>query len=248
MLEAEIEAGRVNRNGCVVINTDEIRNFIPEYEDGIANVNINASTFSHDECREIAGEIEEEAKKRKLSIIKDGTLCNKEQTLELFNTFLKEGYDITLLGVIVDPKIAMNRATLRGFDVKRFVPADYYLYAHNGWGNAVGDYVGFLKENGARAIICDKSGQKTVELNNDTLIANAEPRVAFYTQKAEIVGGWMKKQTHPEENITFKDAPPRRFVESEPDTEFEARLKGRSVQFPDLKPFTPPPPADIAFL
>jgi len=164
MLKRMVANGDFVSEGKVLVNPDEIRDFIPEYEVLTAMGDGRGSARSHQEAADIiAAEIYRRARQQGLSLILDGTMKSAAKGVKKMRDLRAEGYFVRMLAVTIDPHEAMVRGYLRGKSSGRFVPDDVLLGAHQGFNAALPAYIRFLgNEN---VTIFDNSPAAPIQLD-----------------------------------------------------------------------------------
>ena len=171
-----------NTEGHVVVNPDEVREFIPEYQE-LNEYHHNASSaITHEEASLIAKRIEAEAMWNRYPIVLDGTLANKEKALARFAYARSKAYKPVLLGITIDPHEAMVRAAKRGQTSGRFVPTKVLLDAHKGFNSAVSEYVQDFLKHGDDVRIYDNTPPKATELPLDEVVKGINPYITPRTK------------------------------------------------------------------
>ena len=164
MLKKMVAARDFVSDGKVLVNPDEIRDFIPEYEVLTAMGDGRGSARSHQEAADIiAAEVYRRARQQGLSLIIDGTMKSAAKGVKKMRDLRVEGYFVRMLAVTIDPHEAMVRGYLRGKSSGRFVPDDVLLGAHQGFNAALPAYIRFLgNEN---VTIFDNSPEAPIQLD-----------------------------------------------------------------------------------
>ncbi len=144
MLGKLTERGEFDTKNRVLINPDEIREFLPEFETVRDLGDARGSSVSHEEAGAIADELYAETLARKLSITYDATLKNGEKWLAEIARLQAEGYRVRMVAVTIDPHEALVRAYLRGKSKGRYVPDEELFKAHKGFNAALPGYADAL--------------------------------------------------------------------------------------------------------
>ncbi|MGV3661285.1 MAG: zeta toxin family protein, partial [Prosthecobacter sp.] len=162
------DQGVIPADGYVLINTDEIKKFIPEYDDIIRAGDGRAANVVQLESVDIANQIMDRlnsgGEKIRHHIIFDSTLANANETRRLISLWKAAGFKVHLVGIIIDPKEALTRAFGRILDEKRWVPAAALAKAHQGFNAALKSYLSEVDE----AEIYDNSGDTPVVVARKT--------------------------------------------------------------------------------
>lgn len=114
--------GLYDSNKFIVIDTDEIKSFLPEYKGWNAGL-------VHEESSDISKKIIDYAKNLKLNVIIDGTLNNPLKSVKQFEEFKKSGYTTSCDYMFLPMQESMKRAcerfrTEKGDYSGRFVPLE----------------------------------------------------------------------------------------------------------------------------
>ena len=140
MLENE---GFFEGRNYIRINSDDIKEMIPEYQKLKEIGDPRAASVVHQESSLITQECLNRATSKKCdvlherhNIVYDGTLSNMSESLTFMEDLRQKGYEIILIGVTVKPEIALDRAQKRGERTGRYVPDDVILNAHKGFSKA----------------------------------------------------------------------------------------------------------------
>ena len=161
--------GHFSPENRVLINADEIREFLPEYDKliGIGQGDYRAAQATHEESSDLAKQIYAEALQRKYNITFDGTFKDGEKGLALISDARAQGYEVRMLAVTIDPHEAMVRARIRAHEKKRYVPDEVLLAAHKGFNAALPDYAKALGKN---ITIYENSGREPIEIPKEDLL------------------------------------------------------------------------------
>lgn len=132
----------------VLIDPDEIKGMLPEYNDMIENGSRYAATGSHEESSYLAKRLQREAMSRGLNVVVDGTsdsLIDESKPdskvkmtdkLTMFKNFrsesVPEGYEVTMFYVSAPTDLAVIRATIRAMRTGRWVPEKEIRTIHRG--------------------------------------------------------------------------------------------------------------------
>lgn len=131
------EALKRDNENLLIVDADEMKKIIPEYE-GLLETNSEvAASIVHAESSEMASKLLVEAIKRKISTIFDGTLKNKDKYLGFFKILREAGFFISLIIVDVPVHIALERNRVRYEKAKkennfpRLVPDKDVILSHS---------------------------------------------------------------------------------------------------------------------
>jgi DNA repair protein RadC/predicted ABC-type ATPase len=167
MLRLEQEKGNVPKEGMVMVNPDEVREFLPEYDELNALNDSRSSMITHEEASLIANKIESLARAKRMPMLIDGTMKTKPTALARMAALEKSGYRLRLLAVLIDPYEALVRAYLRAKSSKRYVPNAVLLGAHKGFARALPDYIDSFKAD--RVAIYDNSPEHPILLSAEDI-------------------------------------------------------------------------------
>jgi RNA polymerase sigma factor (sigma-70 family) len=170
MLNNMIAEREFDRTGTVLVNTDEVREFIPEYDALNALGDGRSSRLTHPESVAIVNEIERRARQRQLSIIKDGTMRMADDGIKAMKSFQAEGYKVRMLAVTIDPHEALVRGYLRAKNSARYVPDNVLLEAHKGFNRALIAYIRFLGEDAIT--IYDNSPKYPIHVSGEDILSH----------------------------------------------------------------------------
>lgn len=106
----------------VLIDSDNIKEELPEYIAEVEKQNLDAADIVHDESGYIANSLLEFCILNKLSFIYDGTMSNFTKYNLIVTNLKKHNFNISGLYVDIDVEIAIKRATKRAEDTGRAVP------------------------------------------------------------------------------------------------------------------------------
>lgn len=149
----------------IKINADDIKLLLPEYRKIRKAKDWRAATTVHDESSLLAKAIlyrglgmtsDQVAEKfkpylpsrsgGKFDLLLDATMSNKDDGLTLIKSAQKNGYFVSMNGVIADPKSAIQRAIARGKRSGRFVDPKVLAKAHAGFLDAIPLYSNVLDQ------------------------------------------------------------------------------------------------------
>ena len=112
--------GPVKKDNYIYINSDDIKEMLPEYEGWNAGL-------LHEEASDIVHRINEIARRLGLNVIQDATLKTEKSARKLHDQYVEDGYDVSGYYVFASPKTAATRAVERFVKTGRFVPPAYTL-------------------------------------------------------------------------------------------------------------------------
>lgn len=114
----------------VRIAADDIRDFIPEYEEFVEAKDRLGSEYSDKEAGEVTKMLIARARGARMHIIHDGLLRVAEDVAKNVQVYRDAGYKVRALMLTVDPYEALIRSEKRGKDKGRFTPYDFNIKAH----------------------------------------------------------------------------------------------------------------------
>jgi|GEM_PF-2288014 len=122
-----------------VLNADDIKEEIPEYDQYTKQDVETAASRVHEESSDISKKALKEITTQGRNFIYDAVLGNPKKAEKIINDLKALGYDVELVGVTVDTEQAWNRAVKRAFgeDDKedgsgRYVPDGPFFEGHRG--------------------------------------------------------------------------------------------------------------------
>lgn len=113
---------RVNQKDFVVVDPDELKSMIPEYNLAINNNAKNAGTMAHEESSLLADELVEAAVARRKNVIIDGSGKSLDKYVKAIEAYKRAGYSVVVLGTHVDLATSLKRAENRANCTGRWVP------------------------------------------------------------------------------------------------------------------------------
>lgn len=140
-----IARGDLDTSNAVLVNADDIKEIIPEFEEMRRAGDGRGAATVHEESSQIAKNLldflfNENATER-YDVIYDATLGNRGGAVRHFERWKAAGAFIHFIGVTIDPKEAMIRAVLRGKSSGRWVPSEMLAEAHAGFNAAAREYM-----------------------------------------------------------------------------------------------------------
>ncbi|KMT63289.1 zeta toxin family protein [Paenilisteria newyorkensis] len=112
----------IGTNKFIVIDSDSIKEHIPEYEFFRQKKLSIASDLVHEESSDISKKLLMQAIQKQLPIIYDGTFSNYSKYKHLISRLQQHKYTIQLIVIDVDIQVAKNRVKARFSENKRYVP------------------------------------------------------------------------------------------------------------------------------
>lgn len=183
LLRKMTEKGEFDPANRVLINADEVREFLPEYQRIIDQGDSRAAALTHEESSDITKSLLAAAARKGLNITLDATLANKTKGLAQMQTFKAKGYRVRMLGVTINPHEALTRAYLRGKETGRYVPDKLLLSAHREFNEALPDYAATL---GAESTFYDNSPKYPIHIGHDEVTAPDSPARRVLDQRAKL--------------------------------------------------------------
>lgn len=132
--------GLIPNENVVEINPDDVKRSIPEFDQIVGKGDSRAAAVVHSESSAIANRIRQAAIDKRANIIIDRTLKDQTKGLREIQQLKDAGYDVHLIGVTVDPNVAVERAKARGKKTGRYVAAEVLRAAHKGFASAFERY------------------------------------------------------------------------------------------------------------
>ena len=118
------------------IDPDALKDKLPEYLRIIEKGDSRAAAVVHEESKQLAEKIFHEALERRLNIVLNRTMCNRDAGVRLIEEAKAAGYKVWLFGVTVDVRIAVGRAAKRAHETNRYVSIDTIIATHKGFSQA----------------------------------------------------------------------------------------------------------------
>lgn len=103
----------------LLIDSDDLKEFIPEYSDLVKNVPGVAASIVHKESSLMATKLLYKAIEEKISMIFDGTLKTPEKYKRFIEVLREAGFKVSLVIVDVPVKIALERNRVRFLEQKQ---------------------------------------------------------------------------------------------------------------------------------
>lgn len=155
-----IELYKTIQNPLVQVDCDEIKAFIPEYDDiKVFNPSI-AAVIVHDESSDIADDLIMKCIEQKKNFLYDGTMKNLEKYKRLVGDLKKNSYHIIMTVVDAPIEIAKERARVRALETKREVPEEVIEVSHR----EVPKTFRIIKDMVDEYTLYDTSGIKPIEI------------------------------------------------------------------------------------
>nr|DAO09090.1 MAG TPA: Zeta toxin [Bacteriophage sp.] len=115
-----------------VIDVDDMRDMIPDYERVKGIDPKKAASYVHEEVSDIGKQIDKEYLHKKSSFVKDAVFGNPAKLEKLVDELKAQGYDVHLVGVATDFDTALDRIQKRFERTKRYVPTEIARKGHKG--------------------------------------------------------------------------------------------------------------------
>lgn len=151
-----IKTGRINDNGAVSLDPDEVKPDIPEYTAIVAAGDYRAAEVTHEESSNIAKRVKARAISGRYDIVLDVTLGDPKKGEKYLQELKDSGYEVRLFGVTVNPEMAVIRAMNRAAKTGRYVPISALLHAHKGFNGAFESYAKIADE----AVLFDNTTER----------------------------------------------------------------------------------------
>jgi len=158
--------GKLPKN-IVKIDSDEIKNFLPEFQEMIAAGDERAAAWVHEESSYLAKEITRRSRDRRFNVLLDGTGDSDLQGLQgKITPFRNLGMKVKANYVTIPTEEAVSRAILRGQESGRVVPTTAIREIHRA--------VSRVFQDGVRNNLWDD-----VVLWDNNVPKNTPPRMLF---------------------------------------------------------------------
>jgi len=122
------------QSGVVLVDPDEFKRDLVEYQLGIAAHDRLSADRVHRESSMLAKATRDQAIMSRRNTCIDGVMSKRESTLELLSRLRESGYNITIVAVTVPLEVSVERVRKRGEITGRYVPLDYIELAHTNIG------------------------------------------------------------------------------------------------------------------
>ena len=123
--------GHVPTGGSITVNPDDLKNYLPEYREGVERKDPTVAGMSHEESSYLSKRIMKEAEKQGFDYVLDGT---GDSTIEKLRKKLshakQQGYVLSAQYVTVDTQTALDRNLARAAKTGRMVPPAALKHAH----------------------------------------------------------------------------------------------------------------------
>jgi len=155
------------------IDSDAIKENIPEYKALVKDKDESAAAHTHLESSHVASEAIRRAMEDKKSFVYDSTMKNQERIEKLTNEARSKGYDVHIIFADLDKNIAHERASKRAEETGRKVPEEIIHASHEGAIKTLGnvhhlaDSVTVYSTKGDKPEIAYKRSGDKKEINDD---------------------------------------------------------------------------------
>ena len=122
-LDTMAKAGLINITNYVLINSDDIKEMIPEYQTFKKVDQEKAADLVHKESTFLKDQVVGEAKMRRVNFILDGTMSDPTYSKALLNSLI--GFQTKIIFVDAPTEVLLKRVNERGQKTGRFVPEAY---------------------------------------------------------------------------------------------------------------------------
>lgn len=125
-----VQSFRDENEQVIVIDSDHIKQRLPEYQEWLKRDPEQAASFTHDESSEIADMLYERCTGQRLNVIYDGTMKNTVKYSKLIDMAKDRGYAVSAVLADVPLEEAFRRAEIRFQIEKRRVPETIIRQSH----------------------------------------------------------------------------------------------------------------------
>lgn len=162
VLEKGLIDGVPDKTKAAHINSDDIKELLPEYDQLRGLKDTTAAAWVHEESSYLAKQVQAEALNRGLNVVMDQVASNPDKVIRQFDAARERGYRVEANYVTVPVETAIARAEQRGKKTGRFVPESVLREAHKGATTAFQE----LAARGAadRMTLVDNGGATPVKL------------------------------------------------------------------------------------
>ncbi len=119
---------------------------IPEFREIVKHGDGRAASVVHEESSAMERRTFTLALQQRKNIVFDGTMANRASSEPRIAAAREAGYRVVLIGVTIDPLLAVQRAAKRGQRAGRYVHTDFLLQAHKGFANNFPAYAGLVDQ------------------------------------------------------------------------------------------------------
>jgi N12 class adenine-specific DNA methylase/DNA repair protein RadC/predicted ABC-type ATPase len=138
------DKGDIDTKNAVMVNADDIKELIPEYNQIARAGDGRAAAVVHEESSHMAASLLNRiltGSENRYNFVFDATLANGEGSLKKIAQWQAAGFHVHLIGVTIDPQEAMERAAIRGLESGRWVPNPMLDAAHKGFNANIKAYL-----------------------------------------------------------------------------------------------------------
>lgn len=124
-------------NDLLVIDSDELKKEIPEYDDLVFADSTVAASIVHKESSQMASLLLTKAIEKEISSLFDGTLKNAQKYVDFIHLLRQAGFEVHLVIIDVPVEIALERNRIRYEEAKakgehpRLVPDEDIILSHS---------------------------------------------------------------------------------------------------------------------
>jgi predicted ABC-type ATPase len=118
-------------NQFVHLDSDALKEHIPEYRVAVKWRAKNAAKMAHEESIHIMQQLREKTIAAKKNLVMDGSGRHLDSYLRMINDLKKAGYHVKVVMADNDEKIALDRAKKRGGESGRWVPEHVFSDSYN---------------------------------------------------------------------------------------------------------------------
>lgn len=129
------------KEDLVHVDSDQIKNELPEYKEMLKAGNDKAAALAHDESSELASEMVNKAMSESKPILLDSTLKNVEKFKKLISKAKAAGYEVHIAFADVPVEVAKERAAKRAERSGRKVPDNIIEDSHKGAIQSLGQLI-----------------------------------------------------------------------------------------------------------
>lgn len=119
-------------NNSVYLNSDDVKEQLPEYSDYLKKDFKSAAAKVHEESSDVYHAMVKKGFEQGYNLVLDATFSNKDKSVKIINQLKDKGYSIEVVGVVVDPSKTQYSATKRAYEQKRYVPGTIVKNANYG--------------------------------------------------------------------------------------------------------------------
>lgn len=121
----------VDQERFVVTDADNVKEKLPEYNQGVMQRARNSAKLVHEESSDIVGRMRKMAIDTDRNIVIDGTGANYNKYIVQIKELQSKGYEVTLIYAHSDKKTGVERAMARAEKTGRFIPPEFIEDAYD---------------------------------------------------------------------------------------------------------------------